>query len=196
MPDYQLPFTRAIDSRDGTISDVSAILTRRLADLRGLFADREAEAELLAENPILYEVHETTQNPVAVGQLGYSTTVLRPGKVGDEYFMTKGHFHALRDRTELYYGLRGEGYVLLQTPDGDFSAQRLTPGAMVYLPPHWGHRTVNTGATDLVFLSAYPTDAGQDYATIAESGFASIVVERDGRPVIVPNPRFRERPSR
>jgi glucose-6-phosphate isomerase len=105
--------------------------------------------------------------------------------------MTKGHFHALGDRTELYYGLYGEGYVLLQTPEGEVSAQRLTPGAMLYIPPFWAHRSVNTGATDFVFLSAYGTDAGYDYAAIARTGFASIVVERGGRTEIAVNPRYK-----
>jgi glucose-6-phosphate isomerase len=191
VPTYLPPVTRTIDPRTGKIAGEHAVLPRRLSDLKGLFVDPAAEDALLGENPILYEVHEAAPNPGAVGQLDYSTTVLRPGKVGDEYFMTKGHFHALGDRTELYYGLSGEGYVLLQTTEGEISAQRLTPGAMLYIPPFWAHRSVNTGATDFVFLSAYGTDAGYDYAAIARTGFASIVVERGGRTEIVPNPRYR-----
>jgi glucose-6-phosphate isomerase len=84
---------------------------------------------------------------------------------------------------------------LLQTPEGEVSAQRLTPGAMLYIPPYWAHRSMNIGATDFVFLSAYGTDAGYDYAAIARTGFASIVVERGGRTEIVPNPRYKGRPS-
>src|SRR5689334_6805772 len=132
MSAYLPPVTRAIDPRTGTIAGEHAVVIRRLSDLKGQFADPDAEARLVADNPILYEVHEAAPNPVAVGQLDYSTTVIHAGKVGDEYFMTKGHFHALGDRTELYYGLHGEGYVLLQTTEGEVSAQRLTPGTMLY----------------------------------------------------------------
>ncbi|MCZ7539826.1 MAG: hypothetical protein M5U29_07950 [Anaerolineae bacterium] len=115
---------------------------------------------------------------------------MRPGKVGDEYFMTKGHYHARGECAELYYGLLGEGYLLLQTPEGEVSLQRIVPGAAAYVPPYWGHRTINTGTRNFVFLAVYPADAGYDYKTIAERGFASILVERDSAPTLVPNPRY------
>lgn len=153
--------------------------------------DSAAEAALMAENPVIYEVHEATDNPMVVGQLRYSTTIIRPGKVGDEYFFTKGHYHALTDRAELYFGLLGEGYLLLQTSEGEVNTQLITPGAAAYVPPYWGHRTINTGKENFVFLACYPADAGYDYAAIAEKGFASIMVERDGKPLLVPNPKWK-----
>ena len=186
-----LPFTRTIRLSDGTIPDAPLVQTRRLSDLAGCFADRNAENALLAENPILYEVYEATENPAVVGHLRYSTTIIRPGKVGDEYFMTKGHYHALRDRCELYYGLMGEGVLLLQTPEGEINLQKFTPGALLYTPPYWGHRSINIGMENLVLLAVYPADAGYDYQTIVEQGFASLLVERDGQPTLVPNPRYR-----
>jgi glucose-6-phosphate isomerase, archaeal len=193
MTDYMMPFTRMVSLIDGTIPDALVIQTRRLSDLAGLFANREAERALLAENPVIYEVYEATQNPDVVGHLRYSTTVLRPGKVGDEYFMTKGHYHALGDRCELYYGLMGEGRLLLQTPEGEISLQTMTPGTLAYIPPYWGHRSINVGASNYVLLAVYPADAGYDYQTIIEQGFASILVERGGVPTLAPNPRYRRK---
>src|SRR5262249_13999779 len=108
MPTYITPFTRTVNLADGTIPDAELVLTRRLSDLKGLFADRAGESWLVADNSVLYEVYEAAENPMMVGQLRYSTTVLHPGKVGDEYFMTKGHFHALGDRAEFYYGMMGD----------------------------------------------------------------------------------------
>jgi oxalate decarboxylase/phosphoglucose isomerase-like protein (cupin superfamily) len=35
------------------------------------------------------------------------------GKVGKEYFMTKGHFHMRPDRAEFYRGVRGEGMLIM-----------------------------------------------------------------------------------
>jgi glucose-6-phosphate isomerase, archaeal len=191
MTDYMLPFTRMVNLQDGVIGGAVLVQTRRLSDLKGLFADTEAETALMGENPILYEVYEASDNPAVAGQLRYSTTILYPGKVGDEYFMTKGHYHALSDRAEVYFCLSGEGYLLLQTPEGEINAQKMTPGAAAYVPPYWGHRTMNTGSEKFVFFAVYPADAGYDYATIAEKGFASIIVERDGQPAVVPNPRHR-----
>jgi glucose-6-phosphate isomerase len=106
--------------------------------------------------------------------------IIYPGKVGDEYFMTKGHYHALRDRAELYYGLKGEGYLLLQTPEGEINIQHMTAGAAAYVPPYWAHRTINIGKENFVFLAVYPADAGYDYMTVTQRGSASIVVERNG----------------
>lgn len=188
--DYITPFMRTVNVPDGTISDAVKVMERRLSDLRGLFADPAAEAALLAENPLIYRVYEATSQPKVVGQLLYGTTVIYPGKVGDEYFMTKGHFHALRDRAEIYYGLAGEGLLLMMTPEGEVNVQRMFPGAGCYVPPHWAHRTINIGSEPFSFLAVWPADAGYDYGTIAERGFASIIVERSGRPEVVPNPRY------
>ena len=59
------------------------------------------------------------------------------------------------------------------------------PGVVAYVPPHWAHRTVNTGSEPFVFLAIYPGDAGHDYGTIETEGFPQRVVERDGQPAVV-----------
>lgn len=191
MTDYMLPFTSKVDLQSGKITDAATIATRRLADMRGLYADQDAEAALVGSNPLIYEVFYGANTPEVEGQLSYCTTVIYPGKVGDEYFMTKGHYHAKGDRAELYYGLQGEGYLLSQTPEGEVNVQPMKPGVAAYVPPYWGHRTINVGTANFVFLAVFPADAGYDYKTIAEQGFASIVVERSGQPTVIPNPRYR-----
>src|SRR5215813_11429042 len=92
------PFTKMVNMQDGKIAGAVLVQRRYLADLKGLYNDVVAETALLATNPLIYEVYEATDNPPVVGQLRYSTTIIYPGKVGDEYFFTKGHYHALRDR--------------------------------------------------------------------------------------------------
>ena len=183
-----LPFTKLVDLSSGVLQDAQRVQTRRLSDLRGLFGDADAEAALAEKDPVVYRVYDAHDAPAGAGQLLFSTTVIESGTVGDEYFMTKGHFHAKEDRAELYYGLSGEGYLLLQTREGRVDAQRMTPGAAAYVPPYWGHRTVNTGTEPFVFLAVFPADAGYDYESIREHGFAArIVVGADG-PRVVPNP--------
>src|SRR4051812_41446065 len=112
------PFSRSIDLSTGKITDAPEIAYRSLSDLRGWFANADAEAALAAANPLIYEVHYGYDAPNIAGQLGFCTTILYPGKVGDEYFMTKGHYHAQADRAEIYYALQGEGRLILQTRDG------------------------------------------------------------------------------
>lgn len=187
---YQNPYTHLIDLETGEIPTARIVLERRLSDLQGLFADSSAEAATMVQNPLVYQVFETEENPATDGQMRFSTTVIQPGKVGLEYFFTKGHFHGKADRAELYCGLIGEGMLLLQTPEGEIDAQAMKPGAASFVPPHWGHRTINTGSTPFVFLAVYPADAGYNYGAIAERGFSSLVIERDGKPVLEPNPKW------
>lgn len=159
---------------------------RHLADLRGCFADTAAYEDALARgNPLLYEVC-AVEPAEGDGQLHYGLGILYAGKVGSEYYLTKGHLHAHRPAAEVYIGLSGEGAMLLE--DEASGASRLVPlgkGRIVYVPGHTAHRTVNTGADPLVYIGVFPANAGHDYASIAERNFRKIVIERAGAPVLV-----------
>lgn len=190
MIETSQPFSRIIDLASGHIRDVQNVSYRHLSDMRGWYANADAEAALIQENPLIYEVHYGYDAPSVDGQLGFGTTILYPGKIGDEYYMTKGHFHRKADRAEIYFGLSGEGELLLQTRDGATTVQHITPGVVAYIPSFQAHRTINTGSENFVFLSVYPADAGNDYESIAELGFAALLVERDGKPQVIPNQRY------
>jgi glucose-6-phosphate isomerase len=166
-------------------------IERRLSDMRGMYQDiAETEAILERGNPLIYKVY-TVDVPEEEGQLLHCLTVLHPGRVGDEYYMTKGHFHVVMDTAEIYLGLEGEGYMLMQTKEGDFQALKMERGTIAYVPPYWAHRTVNTGKGPFVFFAVWPGHSGHDYGTIEENGFLELLVERDGQPVLIPNPRYR-----
>jgi len=188
---YLDPLSRQVRLTDGAIPTAHTVQVRRLSDLRGLFHDGAAEAGLLAADPLVYQVYEAADLPKEDGHLLFSTTVIQPGRVGDEFYMTKGHFHARADRAELYYGLSGTGMLLLQTPEGRVESLPMVAGTAAYVPPFWGHRTINTGDEPFVFLAAYPADAGYDYGTIARDGFAGIVLTGPDGPRVVPNPTYR-----
>jgi glucose-6-phosphate isomerase len=158
---------------------------RRLADLKGCFADEAAFAAALSEgNPVLYEV--TGVEPArGDGQLHYGLGVLYPGKIGGEYFLTKGHLHQHRPAAEVYVGLAGEGMMLLEDEaSGESRLVPLSRNRVVYVPGHTAHRTLNTGAEPLVYLGIYPANAGHDYGAIAERNFRMKVVEENGQPVM------------
>ena len=99
--------------------------------------------------------------------------------------MTKGHFHERDDQPEIYFCVQGEGYLLLQTIDGEFRAERWSRGTISHIPPMWAHRVVNTGDELLVFVASYHLSAGHDYAPIIDKGFRKLVLERDGQPTLV-----------
>jgi glucose-6-phosphate isomerase len=105
--------------------------------------------------------------------------------------MTKGHFHVKRDRAEVYLGLSGEGYLLLQTDAGEVSSVPMQAGTVAYVPPYWAHRTVNTGAEPFIFFAVWPGDSGHDYGTIEKIGFAKIMVERNGTVTLLDNPKHK-----
>src|SRR3546814_4603904 len=114
---------------------------------------------------------------------------------GREFFMTRGHIHAKADRPEIYYGQKGRGVMLMDSPAGETRIVAVEPQTICYVPPYWSHRSVNTGEDDLVMVFTYPADAGQDYAIIAGSGGMRSRVVDDGHGgwMEVPNPSYRHR---
>ncbi|AEH25258.1 glucose-6-phosphate isomerase [Pyrococcus yayanosii] len=187
---YKEPASFKLDIESGVIED-SKRLVRRLSDMKGYFVDEEAWKELVEkENPVVYEVYAVEQEE-REGDLNFATTILYPGKVGKEFFFTKGHFHAKPDRAEVYVALKGRGGMLLQTPEGEARWIPMEPGTIIYVPPYWAHRTVNTGREPFIFLAIYPADAGHDYGTIAKKGFSKIVIEEDGEVKVINNPRWK-----
>lgn len=164
-------------------------IERRLSALRGQFSDQEAFAKLLASDPLIYEVYEI-HRPEVAGELRHGLSIVHPGRVGNEFYMTKGHYHSVRLTAEIYYCLQGRGVLLMQSEEGDWSAETLTPGRVVYVTPGWAHRSINIGDDeDLITFFVYPGEAGHDYASIEQCGFRKLVLARNGVD-IVDNPSW------
>lgn len=162
-------------------------INRKVKDLGDIFYDKEAHASL-QQDAVVYEVESYL--PVAQGIEGglfYGITNIHPGTVGDEYFMTKGHFHKIRNRAEFYCTLQGEGALLLMDESRKTWAEKMYPGSIHYIPGCIAHRTVNTGDSVLSFSAFWPSDAGHDYGTISEQGFSKILVRKDGQPALIDN---------
>jgi glucose-6-phosphate isomerase len=181
------PFTTVLDLEQGALEPQRKLLERTLEDLNGLFLEpidpEDAEA-------VVYTVSEIPV-PVSQSNLLSSTTAIQPGRVGREYHMTKGHYHAVRDRAEIYVTLAGDGRLVLATEDGRHRVEPMRRGTVNYVAGGWGHRSVNVGDEPLIFYAVYVADAGYDYGTIEEQGFPVLVVAGDGGPEVVPNPRYR-----
>ena len=184
-----VPISVTLDIQTGVFDPCPEVTERRVSDLLQMFHDREAAQRIITSGDrLVYEIRYhpflTSRSDMALG-----VTRLFPGKVGDEYHMTKGHFHASDDQPEIYYCVRGEGYFVMETAEGDFRAVAWKPGVITHIPPQYAHRVVNTGSGLLVFVASFHVSAGHDYDLIERRGFAQVVVERDGRPALVPNPR-------
>ncbi len=185
------PYTFEVSVKDKNLSEYDNHIERHLSAMEGQFADAEAYQRMLNQgDPILYEVYEL-ERPAVAGEIRHGLSVVHPGTVGDEFFMTKGHFHKVLDTSEIYYCLRGQGMMVMETPEGDSSVEPLKPGSVLYVPPRWAHRSVNTALEEsLVTLFAYPSNAGHDYGSIEKQGFRKLVLRKNGKPEIVDNPHW------
>jgi glucose-6-phosphate isomerase len=120
------------------LSKTKKPLQRYLSNMKGLFFDEAAYNQALQkENVLVYEFFDMGV-PESAKEIAYGTSITYPGKIGAEYFMTKGHFHTVLDTAEVYYCLRGHGY-----------------------------RTIET------------------------KGFRKLIVEQDGKPAIIANPKWK-----
>jgi glucose-6-phosphate isomerase, archaeal len=189
--DFLRGFTMEFDMITGSSSRL-ATCGRRLSDMKHMFSDERAEAERIAsENPLIYEFHSLPA-PEHAGDLAFGCSIVYPGKVGDEYFMTKGHFHTIHETGEVYFCLSGHGYMLIENLEGDWSALELTKGRVAYVPKGYAHRSICVGRDEpLVTFFTFRADAGHDYGAIETKGFRKLLVERDGKPAIIDNHRWK-----
>lgn len=155
-----------------------------LADLQGLFADPHAEAALSPDTP-LYRVAMLPGNG-GEGDLNMGVTYLEAGRVGQEFFMTRGHIHARSEQAEYYFGLCGQGVLLLQDMAGVCRLEQVFPGSVHHIAGHVAHRLINTGETRLSALAVWPAVAGHDYKAMGTRGFAvRVLAGEDGTPRLV-----------
>ena len=160
-------------------------LVRRASDMKGHYKNEAALDDLISKqnNPLHYEVFEVPV-PEKSGQLMYCISKLQPGLIGDECFMTKGHYHTVPETAEIYLCLRGEGYMMMKTTEGNSRLEKMTRGRMVYVPPYWAHRSINTGNEPLISFCVYPGNAGHNYGDIEKEGFPERIFKRNGKVVI------------
>ena len=184
MSPYDVPFGVAVDFETGVMEDPDRVITRRASDMRGYYADSKALEDLIAAgDPIHYHVFEKAI-PETEGHLLFCMSVLEPGCVGKEFFLTKGHYHTVADTAETYLCVRGNGFLLMKKADGQWAAEVMEKGRMVYAPPFWAHRSINTGTEALISFCVYPAHAGHNYGDIQAQGFPRRVVLSDsGQPI-------------
>ncbi|MEK7613805.1 MAG: glucose-6-phosphate isomerase family protein [Patescibacteria group bacterium] len=134
-------------------------------------------------------------------------TVWEAGTVGGEYIKTYGHYH-VDDLPETYWIIEGQGIALLQKRKGEendvleeFKVVHVEAGDVLDIPIRYGHLVVNVGRTWFVTSDDSPVDMGKDSASMpvhadykpvqAMAGFAYFVVEHEGKPALVKNPRYK-----
>lgn len=160
---------------------------------------------------------ETHYYMIRGGKEKKNITIWETGTVGKEYIKTYGHYH-IGKLDETYWVLQGEGIVLLQVREKDsrgnplddeietFRAIRVKAGDSVFIPSGTGHLAVNIGKTWLVTADDSPVDfegkdpislpGHADYEPVRKMrGFAYYILEKQGKPKLVKNPRYKTVPK-
>ena len=187
---YFEAFNSYIELEKMKLDPEGELIIRRLSDVVDIFQDKKAAKEIaLKENPIIYKVYNV-QIPEENGHLQHCISIVFPGRIGNEYYMTKGHFHKIKGTSEIYLTLKGKGKLVMQTPDQKSKVLEMKEGSISYIPPYWAHRTVNIGDEPLIFFGVYRGDAGHDYGIIEKKGMAKLIIEKNKNVVVVNNSNY------
>jgi glucose-6-phosphate isomerase len=180
------PLSVNLDPATGVLTGEGVVETvRKISDLKGVFAN-EAAREQEDQDKVAYRVQAFEPCPEGIpGAVCAATTFLEPGSVGDEYILTRGHFHINEDRPELEVTISGEGMLVLMTEDRVTRVEPMRAGSVHHVPPRTAHRVANTGCETLVFVSYWASETGHDYTTIRENGFGARVKNVNGAPQLV-----------
>ncbi|GBE20574.1 glucose-6-phosphate isomerase [archaeon BMS3Abin17] len=124
---------------------------RKLNDMK----DRFKNTKGVRGNPLLYTVYINDFRTYETG-----LTVIEPGTINKEFYMTKGHRHKKPSR-EIYIPLSGKGKLLLQGAKAKLISMK--KGEVYIIPKNQGHRLINTGNKRFEILTIYSKDTGHDY---------------------------------
>lgn len=203
------------DFISGARDNYELVPERRLSDLKDYFFDKEVVERMLSnnENPVIYRAYmaprltdplifercKPSETSSSEPQFTFGVNIVQPGRIGREYYHTRGHFHAL-DPVEIYFG-KGNGIFLIQTKDGEVAHLPVRSDrwvALRYDSKKWAHQCINTGAQEMInifLMVSLPCDKEcyliNEYEWIEKHGWKKLVVEENGRPTIIDNPDFR-----
>lgn len=132
----------------------------------------------------------------------YDITVILPGTIGGEYIKTIGHFHPLKPHSsetypEYYEVISGEAIYLLQKNSRsgeveEIMAVEAKQGDKVFIPPSYGHVTINPGNNPLVMANLIESHFSSLYGPFQEKhGAAYYYLEgEDGKRNFVKNTNY------
>lgn len=137
------------------------LIIRKLSDMKDKYAEKEEAEEILKKkDPLIYTVYRKDIDD----KRNVSLTLMKPGTVGKEYYMTKGHRHD-KPHKELYVLVKGQGKLLLEDKKGKIKVIELEKGKEFKIPGDSAHRLVNTGKETLEVITIDYKDVGKDYST-------------------------------
>jgi len=136
---------------------------RKLKDVAKWYSDEKAVEKALrtrkGKNKIIYETFTEKDSPIDL-----TLTVVHPGTIGKEYYMTKGHVHRANN-PEFYILLEGNGKLLIQKSGrkGEVKIINLEKGRIALIPKGYAHRLINVGKKKLKVLTIYSENSRPNY---------------------------------
>jgi len=144
-------------------------------------------------------------------------TIWEPGKIGGEYIKTYGHYH-VGNLDETYWVIFGEGVALVQKRAEDASGKTIDDeiteayavyvklGDHLFIPSEWGHLVANISDTYFVTADDSPVNFDEqnpvtfpghaDYEAVKKmQGFCYYIVEKNGKPTLVKNLKYKKIPQ-
>jgi len=124
----------------------------RLKDMVDCFSD----AGGVSGRKLIYEVFVKV-----IDFVNLAVTVIEPGKVSGEFFMTRGHRHR-KQSPEFYVLLEGKGKLLVEK-DGKSRVVELKKNGIALMPAGYSHRLINNGRQRLKVLTIFNENSGRSY---------------------------------
>lgn len=156
--------------------------------------------------PVLQNPDSTGPDPVykvftdSTEKEWVNKTVIQPGRLGEEYTKTFGHYHT-HPASELYRVASGEGVLILQKGKPDMVEEvllvRAKAGDEILIAPEYGHSWSNTGTENLVLLDNWKGGHMlQDYQFVEDhQGMAYYLIDKGDKMEAVKNPTCKNLPD-
>lgn len=172
--------------------------TRTLEDLKAVLKDPSSSGP----DPAYWVFSEVSQSKWA------NITVWAPGKHGEEYNKTFGHYHPENAVDETYHVIEGRGILQLQKrhiEEGSWIQEKVDEvllikaeaGDEIIIPWEYGHHWSNIGDGPLVTFDNWRSGhTPADYEPIEKlHGLSYYLIEESGEVKAIPNSNYKDLPE-
>lgn len=146
---------------------------------------------LIAKQPVAndYPLYFMFRALAQKAGLRYDVTLIPPKVIAGEYAKTYGHYHPIAEKglsyPEIYQVLGGKAFFILQKKRSDESVDTIVTygekGAVLLIPPNWGHVTINAAKDAVLVMGNLVADGFEsDYADYKDNRGAALYITENG----------------
>ena len=175
--------------------------TRKLKEIKSVLYDKNFLNSKNSEEELYYmyrAVGNEEEDAFRRYRIKYDITIVKGIDLGSEHNKTLGHYHAIAEKglsyPEIYEVIDGRAIYLLQKPlgNGEYEVRIVNAykGEKLYIPPNYGHITINPEPKSLVMSNLVGSEFKSDYESIIKMGGGAIFSLCNGE--IVFNKSYRD----